>query len=143
MSNLRVFDPFVSDSMEPFFRRFFAPASSETGIDAHVPKIRIDVEENEKSYLVHADIPGVKKENISVRINGNIVQIDAQSHRDKETKEKGRVIRSERHFGASSRTFSLAHEVDESKSIAKYENGVLSLVLPIQESTGTKRLIIQ
>jgi HSP20 family protein len=143
VSNLRVFDPFVSDSMEPFFRRFFAPVSGDGGFETDVPKIRIDVEEKGKSYFVRADIPGVKKEDINIRIDGNLVQIDAETHREKETKEKGRVLRSERYFGASSRTFSLAHEVDESKATAKYENGVLSLELPIHESTGTKKITVQ
>jgi HSP20 family protein len=128
--------------------RFLAPGSAEGSFDADVPKIRIDVDEKDKSYHVRADIPSVKKENISVRIDGNLVQIDAETHREKETKDKdgkdkGRMLRSERYFGASSRTFSLAHEVDESKATAKYENGVLNLVLPNQESSGTKKITVQ
>jgi HSP20 family protein len=148
MTNLRVFDPLLSDSFEPFFRRFFVPVAADGSTDSEVPKIRIDVEEKDKTYHVHADIPGVKKEDINVRIEGNIVQIDAQTHHEKEInqesgKEKGRMLRRERYFGASSRTFSLAHEVDESKATAKYENGVLTLELPIHESTGTKRITVQ
>jgi HSP20 family protein len=148
MANLRVFDPLLSDSFEPFFRRFLVPVATDGTTDGDVPKIRIDVEEKDKSYHVRADIPGVKKEDINVRIEGNLVQIDAETHHEKEIneevgKDKGRMLRRERFFGASSRTFSLAHEVDESKATAKYENGVLTLELPIHESTGTKRITVQ
>ncbi len=141
MSNLSIFDPLMSDPFEPLFRRVFAPVAGEAGAD--VPRIRIDVEEKDKTYLVKADIPGVKKEDINIRIEGNRVQIEAETRQEKEVKEKGRVIRSERHFGTASRTFTLAHDINESKATAKYENGVLLLELPMQESTVSKRLTVQ
>jgi HSP20 family protein len=141
MNNLRVFDPAVNDVFDPLIRRFFAPM--RFGNELEVPQIKIDVEEKDKNYIVRADIPGVKKEDINVRIDGNIVQIDAESRQEKDVKEKGKVLRSERYYGSVSRAFSLAHEVDESKAIAKYENGVLTLELPMSESSGAKRLSIQ
>jgi HSP20 family protein len=144
MSNMRLFfDPLTNESLEPNWRGFFAPLVSEGGKEAGVPKIRIDVEQHDKTYLVHADIPGVKKEDITVRIDGNYVRIDAETRRQSEVKEKGQILRSERVFGTASRAFTLAHEVDEAKATAKYDNGVLSLSLPIQESTGSKRLTVQ
>jgi HSP20 family protein len=141
MNNLRVFDPTVNDVFDPFFRRFFSPMRLNTEVEA--PEVRIEVEEKEKNYIVRADIPGVKKEDINVRIDGNIVQIDAETRQEKDVKEKGKILRSERYYGAVSRAFSLAREVDESKAIAKYENGVLTLDLPMSESVGAKRLTIQ
>jgi HSP20 family protein len=141
MNNLRVFDPAVNDVFDPLFRRFFSPTRFSS--DVEVPQVRIDVEEKDKNYIVRADIPGVKKEDISVRVDGNIVQIDAETRQEKDVKEKGKVLRSERYYGAVSRAFSLAHEVDESKAVAKYENGVLTLDLPMSESSGAKRLSIQ
>lgn len=141
MANLRVFDPMFADPFEPLFRGVFAPMTAGNGAEA--PQIRIDVEEKDKSYIVRADIPGVKKEDINIRIDGNMVQIDAETRQDKEVKEKGKVIRSERFFGSSSRSFTLAHEVDESKASAKYENGVLIMDLPMQKSKESKRLTVQ
>jgi HSP20 family protein len=112
-------------------------------MDSNVLQIRIDVEEKDKAYTVRADIPGVKKEDINVRIDGNIVQIDAETKQDKEVKEKGKLLRSERYYGSVSRSFSLSQDIDESKAIAKYENGVLNLELPKKEATALKRLAVQ
>jgi HSP20 family protein len=141
MANLSIFEPVFNDSFEPLFRRFLAPVRPE--LDANALQIRVDVEEKDKSYIVHADMPGVKKEDINVRIDGNIVQIDAETKHQKEVKEKGKVLRCERYFGSISRTFSLNQDVDEGKAIAKYEDGVLNLELPKKEATASKRLMIQ
>lgn len=141
MANLSVFDPVFSEPFEPMFRRFLAPLRAE--MDANMLQIRIDVEEKDKSYTVRADMPGVKKEDINVRIDGNIVQIDAESKQEKEVKEKGKLLRSERYYGSISRTFSLSQDVDEAKAVAKYENGVLNLELPKKETTASKRLTVQ
>jgi HSP20 family protein len=141
MNNLSILDPTANDLFDPLFQRFLAPVRFASGNE--IPQVRIDVEEKENAYVVHADIPGVKKEDINVRIDGNIVQIDAHSRQENEVKEKGKVLRSERYFGAVSRAFSLANEVDESKAIAKYQDGVLTLNLPMSESGGAKRLTIQ
>lgn len=141
MANLSVFDPVFSEPFEPMFRRFLAPLRAE--MDANMLQIRIDVEEKNKSYTVRADMPGVKKEDINVRIDGNIVQIDAESKQEKEVKEKGKLLRSERYYGSISRTFSLSQDVDEAKAVAKYENGVLNLELPKKETTASKRLTVQ
>jgi HSP20 family protein len=141
MSNLSVFDNAFNEPLEPFFRRFLAPLRAE--MDSNVLQIRIDVEEKDKAYTVRADIPGVKKEDINVRIDGNIVQIDAETKQDKEVKEKGKLLRSERYYGSVSRSFSLSQDIDESKAVAKYENGVLNLELPKKEATAFKRLAVQ
>lgn len=142
MSNLRVLDPLSNDPFESALRRFFAPATFET--DTPALKMRIDVSEKDNAYLVKADIPGVKKEDINVRIDGNIVQIDAEVNREKETKGKDdKVLRSERYWGNISRTFSLAQDVDDSKVVAKYADGVLTLELPKRASPETKKITVQ
>ena len=86
----------------------------------------------------------MKKDDISVRIDGNIIQIDAEAKKQKDTKESGgKVLRSERWEGAVSRTFSVAQDVDDTKATAKYEDGVLTLELPKKATTATKRISIQ
>ena len=142
MSNLRLFDPGFSDSFDTAMRRFLAPMASEI----HTPelKMRIDVSEKPESYLVKADIPGVKKEDINVRIDGNVVQIDAEVKREKETKGEGdKVLRSERYWGTVSRTFSLAQDVDDAKTVAKYADGVLTLELPKKTTATAKKVAVQ
>ena len=142
MSNLRVPDPTLSDSFETALRHFFSPALP----DRENPqlKMRIDVSEEDNSYLIKADIPGVKKEDINVRVDGNIVQIDAEVKREKETKGNGdKVLRSERYYGSVSRTFSLAQDVDDAKAKAKYNDGVLTLELPKKAMASSKKVTVQ
>lgn len=147
MSNLqlfepRLFDPVLVDPFELMSSRFMAPMRKlmeDGSLD-----IRLDVTEADGMYKVHADIPGVKKDDINVQIDGNVVRIEAQAKKQKETKGNGgKVLRSERWEGAVSRTFSLAQDVDEAKVKAKYEDGVLTLELPKKAGTTSKRITIQ
>lgn len=143
MSNLRLLDPMFSDSFENAMRRFFSPATFDME-PAPLLKMRVDVTENDKAYEVKADIPGVKKDDINVRIDGNVVQIDAEARSEKETKGNGdKVLRSERYQGTISRTFSLASDVDEAKVDARYADGVLTLTLPKKASEGARKIAIQ
>ena len=138
----RLFRPALNDPFDSMFNRFMAPMRME--MENGALDMRLDVTEVDGKYKVRADIPGFKKEDINVRIDGNIVQIDAASKKQKETKEEGgKVLRSERWEGAVSRTFSLTQDVDESKAIAKYEDGVLTLELPKKATSISKRLQIQ
>jgi HSP20 family protein len=142
MSNLRLFDPAFSDNFESTLRRFFSPTVFEA--DTRNLQMRIDVSEKDDAYLVKADIPGVKKEDINVRIDGNVVQIDAESKQEKDTRDSaGKVLRSERYYGTISRTFSLAQDVDDERVKARYSDGVLNLELPKRSTPATKKIAIQ
>ncbi len=142
MSSLRLLDPAFNDNFETALRRFFGPVALETATPAL--KMRIDVAEKENAYEVKADIPGVKKEDINVRIDGNVVQIDAEVKREKETRGDGdKVLRSERYYGNISRTFSLADDVDDSKAEAKYADGVLTLQLPKKTTAASRKVTVQ
>lgn len=146
MSNLRIFEPAISDSFENMFKRFLSPARFETdlGIGMGPIEMRVDVVEKDGSYTVRADLPGVKKEDINVRLDGNIVQIDAEVRQQKDIKEDGeRVLRNERYYGAVSRAFTVAQDVDDSKAKASYQDGVLTLELPKKATSSAKRLSIQ
>jgi HSP20 family protein len=118
----------VDDQFDNLVRNLFRPVAVTTR-DVVVP-IRMDVSEKENAYVVHADMPGVKKEDIKIEIDGNEVSISAETKNEKEVKEGDRVLRSERYYGKVSRSFTLASEVDEAAASAKYENGVLELALP-------------
>jgi HSP20 family protein len=142
MSNLRLSNFPLSESFDNAFRRLLQPMGFEN--DAPALNMRIDVTENDTGYAIKADIPGVLKEDIHVRVDGNVVQIDAESRSDKETKDKGgRMLRSERYYGALSRTFSLADDVDEERVEAKYADGVLSLQLPKKAAQKSRSIAVQ
>lgn len=143
MSNLARYDPFSLEPMADLFQGFFRPMRG-LAIDGETPlsDIKIDVSESETAYTVKAELPGVDKKDIDVKIDGNVVSISATAERDKETKEGERVIRRERYSGAVSRSFSLASDIDESASSAQYQDGVLSLTLQKKKDAPQKRLQI-
>jgi len=139
MANILRYHP-ADDAFDDLVRGYFM---RPLRFDAAQPaQIKIDVSEDDKDYTVAAEIPGVKKEDIKVRIDGNQVTISAELKKEKEEREGSRLLRSERQYGFASRTFSLAFDVDEAKSAAKYENGILELTLPKKTTTSSKRLPI-
>lgn len=141
MNGLRILDPSLKDPFESVFRGFLAPMRFDLNGDAL--DIKVDVVEKDGAFKVHADLPGVKKEDINVRVDGNRVQIDAEARREKDVKEEGgKLLRSERYYGTVSRVFTLSQDVDEAKVEAKYENGVLTLDLPKKVGTSSKRIAI-
>lgn len=141
MASLRLFDPTLNDPLDTMFRRFLSPMRMDRNQEEL--DIRVDVMEKDGAFKVRADLPGVKKEDINVRIDGNIVQIDAETKKDKDVKDEGgKLLRCERYYGSVSRTFSLAQDVDEAKAVARYEDGVLTLDLPKKATTASKRLAI-
>jgi len=92
---------------------------------------------------VHAEVPGVKKEDIHVSIDGAIVSISAERRDEKDVKEGERMLRTERYFGKVSRSFQLAQEIDEAQVTAKYSDGVLELSLPKKAATQARKITIQ
>lgn len=140
MANITRFDPF-SDTFEDFFRRVFRPVRWE--VEGAPMEIKVDVEESDKAYIVKAEVPGVKKEDINIQIDGNVVSIKAETKREKEVKEKGNVIRSERYYGSLFRSFSLGHDVDQAEASAKYTDGILELTLPKKTTAAAKKLTVQ
>ena len=140
MNELRVPDFFALDPMEDAFRSLLRPWRAD--LAERAPQIKIDLTEHEGDFAVKAEIPGVRKEDIDVRIEGNQVTITAETKKDKEEKKGGRVLRSERQYGYASRTFTLASAVDETKADAKYQNGVLELTLPKKAGSSSRKLTI-
>jgi HSP20 family protein len=92
---------------------------------------------------VLAEIPGVKKEDIQVSVDGNQVAISAEVKRQKEEKQGEKTLRSERYYGKVYRSFALGQDVDQEKAQAKYENGVLELRLPKKAAASTRTLTVQ
>ena len=140
MANLmRRYDPFraIEDMMSGMV---FKPMLLD---EKASPSIKIDASEDDKSYKIDADIPGVKKEDIKVSIQGNEVSISAEVKQEKDEKESGRVLRSERYYGQVYRSFTLPQPVDESSAQAQYDNGVLHLTLPKRsDAERFKKLIV-
>ena len=131
-------DTALDDLMRGFFVRpmNYEPTAAST-------QMRVDVTESAGGYLVRAEIPGVKKDEINVAIDGNQVEISAEVTNEKEVKEGERVLRSERYYGKVYRAFVLGHDIDESQTQAKYADGILELNLAKKASSSAKRISIQ
>lgn len=130
------------DPLDDLLRGFFV-RPIDFGAQSDAPAVKIDVKEQESAYLVHAEIPGVRREDIHVAVDGPVVSIAAERREENDVKDGGRVLRTERYFGKVSRSFQLAQEIDESKVVAKYADGVLELSLPKKAATQARKITIQ
>ena len=100
----------------------------------------IDVSETDHEYLVKAELPGIKREDLDVTIQDGVLTINAESSYENEHKEDGRIIRQERRYGKFVRSMRLGEEVDKEKVQAEYKDGVLSLKLPKAEAVKPKKI---
>jgi HSP20 family protein len=140
MASLQIYDPFTDTAVDTLFRQLFRPERT----DRSAPQsIRLDVAENDKGYVVYAEIPGVRKDEIHVAIEGNQVTIAAEVKPLAEPAEGTRVLRTERFYGNVYRSFTLPVELDETGSEAKYDNGVLELRLVKKPAVAGRKLTVQ
>ena len=144
MANVTRFDPF-NDLVDDLFKGFLVRPVSYEARGGVLPRVKLDVAESNGAYLVTADLPGVRKEDIQVSIDADVVTLTAEVKRDKEAaKEKDeRVLHAERVYGKVSRSFTLPEEIDDAKAEAKFRDGVLELKLPKKAPAARKQVTIQ
>lgn len=131
----------IDDMFPEFVRRFMVPAPFN---GEPLGEIRLDLDEGDKAYTLRAEIPGAKKDDIRVEIDGNRVSIAAEVKREREAQsDKGRALLRETYEGRVSRSFSLGSDVDESRTTAKLENGVLTLVMPKRAGARSRQIAIE
>ena len=106
-------------------------------------QIKVDVMETDQGYSVQAEVPGVAKEDIHVSIDGNVVTLSAEVKQSDTQTSNEKLLRSERYYGAVSRSFQLPADIDPDTAKAKYDNGVLTLTLPKKKSGASQRLTIE
>lgn len=119
--------------MEELERRLFQEPFGEFYHSEDIAEFKTDITDCKDHYLLEADLPGFDKENIKLDLNGDVLTLNAERHSNHEDKDKkGNYVRCERSYGKYSRQFDVS-SIDTSKITAKYENGVLKLVLPKKE----------
>lgn len=129
-------DPFsVMDAM-------FSDWLGSRAASSLVSRARLDVAERDRHYEVRAELPGAKKEDIAIEIDGAWVSISAKSNSQSEKKEGEKLLYSERSHESYARSFELPQAVDSGKAVAKFENGVLTLTLPKKDGPTTTRLSV-
>jgi len=141
MVNITRYDQF-SDLFDDLVKGFFVrPVGFE--IEEPLQRVKVDVAEQNGEYKVLAELPGVKKDDIKVAIDGDQVSITAETRFERDAKKDERVLHSERYVGKVSRAFRLGQEIDEARASAKYADGVLELTLPKKAAAASKQLTIQ
>ena len=141
MTNVTRYDPF-NELVDDLFKGFFVrPLAFEPR--AELVRMKLEVAEKNGTYLVTAELPGVRKEDINVTVDGAQVTLAAEVKREKEANKDERVLHSERVYGKVSRSFALPQEVDEAKVEARFRDGVLELTLPKKAAPQRKQISIQ
>jgi HSP20 family protein len=142
MANITRFDPF-NELVDDFFKGFVVRPVAYEGRGEMLPRMKVDVAEKNGAYTVTAELPGVKKDDIQVTIDGAQVTLAAEVKREKEVTQDERVLHTERTFGKVTRSFTLPQEVDEGKAEAKFRDGVLELTLPKKAAAARQQITIQ
>ena len=138
MANITRYDPF-GDLDDAFKGLLVRPLRFDVGQQM---QIKMDVTKAENAYTVKAEMPGVKKDDIHLSVEGNQVTISGEARKESEEKKGEEVIRSERYYGKVSRSFTLPNDVDEAKVVAKYADGVLNLTLPMKGKSAGRKIAI-
>ena len=145
MASVTRFDEAFDDLLRGFFVRpvSFDGSQAQAQTQGHVGQFRVEVSEDENAYTIRAEIPGVKKDDINISIDGDQVAISAEVKNEKDAKDGERVLRSERYYGKVYRAFQLGQPVDDGSAAAKYNDGILELSLPKKAQASAKRISIQ
>ena len=142
MATIARFDPF-NDLVDDLFKGFLVRPVAYNGGSEGLLRVKVDVAEKNGAYTITAELPGVRKEDIQVSIDGAEVTLAAEVKREKEVAKDERVLHTERSYGKVTRTFSLPQEVDEAKAEARFRDGVLELTLPKKAAAERKAITIQ
>ena len=143
MASITRYDPF-NDLVDDIFKGFLVrPVAYEGAAREVLPRVKVDVAEKNGGYKVTAELPGVKKEDIQVSIDGAQVTLTAEVKQEKEAAPDERVLHAERVYGKVTRSFALPQEIDEGKVEAKFRDGVLELTLPKKAAAQRKQIAIQ
>ncbi|MCF8200245.1 MAG: Hsp20/alpha crystallin family protein [Sulfuritalea sp.] len=147
MANITRFDPLNEltrvdplGDLDSLFKGFMVRPMFQGVTPA--PQMKLEVSEDDTAYTVKAEIPGVKKEDIHITVDGKLVSISAEVKKETEKKNGGKVVHSERYYGQVARSFSLDKEVEQGAAKAKYSDGVLEAVLPKKAPSKTSRIAV-
>jgi HSP20 family protein len=143
MASITRFDP-LNDLVDDLFKGFFVRPMVYEGASAAgaLPRMKVDVLENDGGYLVSAELPGVRKDDIQVTVDSAQVTLSAEVKREREVGDGERVLHAERSFGRVQRSFTLPQEIDQAKAEAKFRDGVLELTLPKKAAAARKQIAI-
>ena len=126
-----IFGESLFDNMFPFDEKFFTEKKDPLYGKNASRLMKTDVRETEKTYELDIDLPGFKKDEISIELENGYLTVSAAKGLDKDEEDKkGKYIRKERYAGAMQRSFYVGENLTDEDIKAKYENGILKLSVP-------------
>ena len=140
-------DPFRNvAALQDRINRIFDESFSRTGdIDDDISmsawKPLVDIYQTDEAIILKAELPGIKKEDVSVEIKDNVLTLKGERIEDKEVKEES-YFRKERCFGTFSRAFNLQHRVQPDKIKARFKDGILEVEIPKPEEEKPKQITV-
>jgi HSP20 family protein len=146
---LRILDPWrdfgtlqerINRMFDDTMRALYPQVGEELERGAWMPAV--DIHETEDGYVVKADLPGLKKEDIQIDLKNSTLTLKGEK-RFEEKVSKDNYIRTERAYGTFVRSFTLPHNVDAEKIKASYKDGVLELALPKKEEAKPKQIKVE
>ncbi len=139
LSDIRPMRPM--SGMFSLFDDFFNHAFEEDSSEDNFRAMAMDITEHDKEFVIEANLPGYKKENVKISVHDNQLMLEA-SYADKTEEQKGTVYRCERYSGSYRRNLALPENADVNKIVAKMEDGVLRLSIPKKEPTPKTQISI-
>jgi HSP20 family protein len=130
----------LREDMDRFFNNFFGRSVTENYEGVWTPVV--DIEEDKDNYIVRAELPGLRKEDITISVRGSRLALSGE--RAYESEDKGKTYhRIERSYGKFVRHINLPNEIDESKVKATYQDGILTVILPKPEAARPREVQIE
>jgi HSP20 family protein len=140
MRDITVFSPLRD--FDRFFEDFGYWPEIRREVKQGLIALKADLEETDKEYLLHVDVPGVNKEDVKLEVNAGVLTISGERKFERKGEERGRSW-SERSYGRFQRSFTLPDDVDAGKVLAEQKNGVLTVKLPKSEVTRARQIPVQ
>jgi|DewCreStandDraft_4_1066084.scaffolds.fasta_scaffold01070_40 HSP20 family protein len=126
-----------ADFFDSFFNSDLLPATEKLSP-------AVDIEEDKDKYILKADLPGMKQDDIKVEVDDGVLKIYGERKTEKKEEDKEKKYHYyERSYGAFERRFVLPSDIDSDKIDAKYENGVLEILIPKTESKKPKEIKVK
>ena len=144
MNNVTRWNPTTAylTNREPFFRLFDSFFNSDAqGEETRAWVPPVDIQENGDSYLFHAELPGMSKEDIHITLENSVLRLSGERKFEKDAKKEN-YHRVERTYGTFTRTFTLPTQVDPEKVQAAFENGILTITVPTAEQAKPRQIAI-
>ena len=129
-----------ANEFDRMFDRLHGGIVDNSGITSFMPSV--DIVENANDFTIRVELPGVKKEDVKITVQNNILTIRGEKKQEAE-KEGDNYHRVERSYGAFQRSFTLSNTLKADKIEASYDNGVLSISLPKAEETKPKEIEVK